>query len=304
MGRWQADFYRRPLQDEGGNPLWELVVCESDADQSDADESEINQGEINQGDGSNSAFTAAALCSQVDASASWLTQQLRQWLDQVKTPPTGLQVFRPQSLSLLETACQPLGLTVEATRRVPRLKQILRERADHYRTLPNYTGQAYDPVKLDQPPPLPLPEHLWGEQWRFAAIAAGDLEPAFTGRPIPIRSMPKPLLPISLQLPSTLPIPGVVIDGGRQSMRLAQWLQQADPVALQSISGEPDGLILETGLVDRWVIATFQDEAAIAAAQTFRQRQHDAQGLHFLLVQPDDSGMTYSGFWLLRSIQD
>ncbi|NEQ67039.1 MAG: DUF1092 family protein, partial [Symploca sp. SIO2D2] len=25
-------------------------------------------------------------------------------------------------------------------------------------------------------------------------------------------------------------------------------------------------------------------------------------GLHFLLVQPDDSGMTYTGFWLLQNI--
>ncbi|NES98783.1 MAG: DUF1092 family protein, partial [Desertifilum sp. SIO1I2] len=53
-------------------------------------------------------------------------------------------------------------------------------------------------------------------------------------------------------------------------------------------------------LVDRWVLETFSDRQVAAAAQTFLQRQKASLGLHFLLVQPDDSGMTYTGFWLLQ----
>lgn len=84
-------------------------------------------------------------------------------------------------------------------------------------------------------------------------------------------------------------------------MPLARWLQQIQPVALNYIPGDPDGLILEAGLVDRWVLTTFTDADVITAAKTFQSRQQAAKGLHFLLVQPDDSGMTYSGFWLLNS---
>jgi len=84
-------------------------------------------------------------------------------------------------------------------------------------------------------------------------------------------------------------------------MRLARWLQQARPVGLNYISGAPDGLILEAGLVDRWIVATFEDPEVTTAAQAFEQRKKHCRGLHFLLVQPDDSGMTYSGFWLLRA---
>ncbi|MGB3672674.1 MAG: Tab2/Atab2 family RNA-binding protein, partial [Phormidesmis sp.] len=31
MGKtyWQLDFYRRPLQDAEGNPLWELLICDA-----------------------------------------------------------------------------------------------------------------------------------------------------------------------------------------------------------------------------------------------------------------------------------
>jgi hypothetical protein len=162
----------------------------------------------------------------------------------------------------------------------------------------NYTGEPYNPL-VDKPPPTPLPELLWGEQWRFATLSAGDLEEV-AGRPIPILQMPEFLLPINLGLASTVRVPGIVIDGGPQSMRLARWLQDARPVALNYVGGTPGGLVLEAGLVDRWIIVTFEDKEVVAAAQVYEQRKQLSRGLHFLLVQPDDSGMTYSGFWLLQ----
>ena len=83
-------------------------------------------------------------------------------------------------------------------------------------------------------------------------------------------------------------------------MQLARWLENVQPVALNYIAGAPDGLVLEAGLVDRWVVATFEDEQAAAAGLMYEQRKQLSGGLHFLLVQPDESGMTYTGFWLLR----
>lgn len=268
---WQVDFYRRPLKDEKGQQLWELLICDSTR-----------------------SFTYEALCPQSEANTSWLVFQLQQAAGDRK--PDVIQVFRPQSLSLIEAAGKTLGIAVEPTRRIHTLKQWLQERTSQY----SQTGEAYNPLALDKPPPVPLTEKLWGEQWRFATLPAGDIEEVFADRPIPILEMPKFLLPIQVGLASTLPVPGVVIDGGRQSMRLARWLQDTQPVALNYIPGEPAGLILEAGLVDRWVVATFADREVEAAATVYEQRKQQSQGLHFLLVQPDDSGMTYSGFWLLR----
>ncbi|MEM9949852.1 MAG: Tab2 family RNA-binding protein, partial [Cyanobacteria bacterium P01_D01_bin.36] len=94
---------------------------------------------------------------------------------------------------------------------------------------------------------------------------------------------------------------GIIIDGGRQSMRLAQWLQSANPVMLQYIAGAPDGVLLEAGLADRWILTTFTDDEVAAAARTFTERKLAAKGLHFLLIRPDDSGMTYTALWLLQS---
>ncbi|MBV9387393.1 MAG: Tab2/Atab2 family RNA-binding protein [Chroococcidiopsidaceae cyanobacterium CP_BM_ER_R8_30] len=273
---WQADFYRRPLRDVDGQSLWELLVCDSAR-----------------------SFVYEARCPQSKANSGWLVEQLR--LAAGERLPELIQVFRPQSMSLMAAAGQQLGVKVEPTRRTGALKQWLRERSRTYSSLDNYTGEPYDPIALDRPPPTPLPEKLWGEQWRFATLHAGDVVEAVRERPIPILEMSEFLLSIHLGLASTVLVPGVVIDGGRQSMRLARWLQEFHPVALNYAGGSPGGLVLEAGLVERWVVATFEDQEVAAAGSVYEQRKQMSRGLHFLLVQPDDSGMTYSGFWLLQA---
>jgi hypothetical protein len=277
MNVWQADFYRRPLQDETGQVLWELLICDTTGN-----------------------VIYQSFCPQPDVTRDWLLSQVK--IAATKTGlPDAIHLFRPQSFNLFQEVGQQLEIKVEATRRTPTLKQRLQERTLDYQQHENYTGEAYNPLSLDKPPPVPLPENLWGDRWRFATIPAGDIEEGFAQRPIPILQMPNELLPLQLGLASTVAVPGVVIDGGRQSMSLARWLQEIQPVALNYIPGAPDGLILEAGLVERWVMATFEDEEVAAAARLYEQRKQTSQGLHFLLVQPDDSGMTYTGFWLLMA---
>ncbi len=265
MTVWEIDFYRSFEPDSAGRDRWELLICDATG-----------------------SFQASAFCLQSQASAEWVQTQLQQLLDGGATPPQVVRVFRPQTQTLLEPACRSLGLALQPTRHTPALKQWIAARSTNSHA-------------LDRPAPVPLPENLWGDRWRFAALPAGELVESFRDRPIPILELPEEWQPLNLGLASTQPIPGVVIDGGRQSRRLALWLQSVQPVSLHFLSGAPDGLILEAGLVDRWVLTTFEDPEVQAAGQQFAQRQQAAQGLHFLLVQPDDSGITYSGFWLLRS---
>jgi hypothetical protein len=261
MQIWQADFYRRPLQNAQGEALWELVVCDPE-----------------------SGLQFYRFCPQSEASADWLAEQLQHVGVAL---PQRLQVFRPQAL-----------------------KQLLRQRSRAYLNMSQdsaddannrflHTGEATDPIRIDSPPPLPLPEHLQGEQWRFAALAAGELETVLLVRPIPVQMTPEFLYPSSLQLPPATLIPGVVIDGGRRALKLARWLQDQVAVELKFVRGEPSGLVLAAGLCERWVLLTFADLELQSAALTFEQRKQAAMGLHFLLVQPDDSGVTYSGLWLL-----
>jgi hypothetical protein len=153
----------------------------------------------------------------------------------------------------------------------------------------------------DRSPPVPLPENLWGDDWQFASVKAGDLSNLYEGRLIRFLQVDTARQPLQLGLASDLPIPGVVIHAGRKSLLLAQWLQQVEPVSLHAMAGELDGLILFAGATDRWILTTSDLPEVKTAGMTFEQRKAKAKGLHFLLIQPDNSGMTYTGFWLLRS---
>lgn len=240
---------------------WELLICDDSG-----------------------AFRYSATCPQSEANSGWLTEQFTSALQQSACGK--ILVFRPQALSLISAAGKNLSIPVEATRRTPQLKTWLEEK--NY----NYT--------IEKAPPVPLPDALLGETWRFAALPARDVISEFCDRPIPILSLPDDLDPLKLGLASSQPIPGIIIYAGRQSMRLALWLQEQKPVSVNYISGAPDGLILEAGLAERWVLATFEDTDVKNAAQTYQQRQQAAKGLHFVLIQPDDSGMTYTAMWLLQ----
>ena len=275
MNIWQADFYHFPFSSQ--DKQWELVICKSNSVASDNHEEQIIH---------------TAQCSSADANADWLEKQILLAADGI---PETIQVFRPQSLGLIAIAGSKLGIKVEATRNTDVLKQVLTQRHKNY---PNH-----NPLALDKPPPQALPESIWGDRWQIANIAAGQIVDLFCDRPIPIRSLPESLMPIDLGISSDIPIPGIVVYGGRKSMQLARWIDRQVPAFVDYIPtevGQSGGFILETGLVDRWIFNTFESAQAAEIAKAYEQKKLASKGLHFLLIQPDDSGMTTTAFWLLR----
>lgn len=274
---WEADCYRRPLRDAADQPLWELLICDREF-----------------------RFTYGATAPQKAVNSAWLQQQLAIAQQKARQSPDAIRVFRPQCVSLLQAAAQPLNLTIQPSRSTPTLKRWLVQRSQWYPSQPNYSGEPYEPIALERPAPVPMPDHLWGEQWRFGSLSAQDLQESLIYEPMPFQSVPPDWLPLKLGLASTTAIPGVIMDAGRRALPLCQWLHEQAPAALTYIPGAPDGVILESGLVDRWVLTTFDDEQVATAGHHFSDRQQQAQGLHFLLVRPDDSGMTLTGLWLLR----
>jgi len=274
---WQADLHRPPLVDCDGQPLGELLLCNDDA-----------------------SFTYVAQGPQAGVNQAWLTEQLRRAKITAGGQPDRLQVFRPQALSLLRAGAAPLGIQVQATRHTPTLHRWLTQRAQGYGDLPQGSGAPYQPLQVDPSPPLPLPERLWGERWGFTALAAAEFERTLPYEPIPVRGLPEHWLPSRLGLASSALLPGVVIDGGHRALALCRWLETAEPAWLRYQAGDLGGLLLEAGLSDRWVVATFSNPQVGMEGQRFEQRKRLTRGLHFLLVRPDDSGMTYTGLWLLR----
>lgn len=274
---WQADFYYLPSK-SGEEKLWELTICDY----------------LNTGEGKITDKVYAVQCYSHQANAEWLVKQI-QHIAKNKLPDK-IQVFRPQAFGLIDTAAKQLNITVEATRNTTTLKNILIQKyKDKY---PNY-----NPVKLDKPVPQALPENLWGDKWQIANIKAGQIVDLFCDRPIPICQLPEYFYPINLGVASDISVPGIVVYGGKKSMQISQWIQEESPAFINYIPteiGKSGGFILETGLVDRWIFNTFESEQAAEIARNYEQRKQEAKGLHFILIQPDDSGMTSTAFWLLK----
>ena len=272
MNIWQVDFYYHPSQ-IGEDKQWLLAIC--------------NRATSN-------GLIYKAECDSTEANAAWLEQQIL--LAAKGKLPDKIQIFRPQALGLISVAAEKLNIAVEATRNTDTLKQVLTK---IYSDRPNY-----NPIALEKPPPQALPEDLWGDEWQIANIAAGQIVDLFSDRPIPICSIPEEFYPINLGLASDLYIPGVVVYGGRRSMQLASWIERQTPASIDYIPtevGKSGGFILETGLVDRWVFNTFESPQAAEIARNYEQKKQACQRLHFLLIQPDDSEMTTTAFWLLKT---
>ncbi len=276
MTLWQVDFSERPLTDTNGHSLWQLLICDP---------------------GGRVLYQAE--CDQNQARLKWLVEQFQTCLEQWGEPER-VQFFRPQFQSLLAAAAQELNFLLEPTRQTFALKELLEAQAITYPTLPNYTGDLYQPTQILSLPPVPLPENLWGEGWQFTSLSAQDLESSLMKQPIPILSLRLDYLPSRLGLAPEARIPGVIFYGGRRSMGFARWLQEQSPTEVEFIPGSPDGLVMSAGLRERWVLVTFADAQVRESAQTFKTRQAQASGLHFILIQPDESGITYTGLWLLK----
>ena len=276
---WQVDFDRRPLKNTEDYPLWELTIYDPQTQ-----------------------MACHRLCPEPQVSPDWLADQLQELFTLMRPQPSHFQVFRPRTLTFMQEVGECLNIPVEATRQTMGLKQVLKMRVETYAQMPEFTGQSYDPLAIEPLPPQPMPENLWGERWQFVTLAASELESVLLQRPIPIQGIPPQLLPSQLGLATGTKIPGVLINGGRRTMQLAQWLQQHQPASMQTIQAELSGLILSAGLHERHILATYGDPDIISAAQEFEQGKQESQGLHFLLVTPDDSGVTYTGVWLLSAL--
>ncbi|AHB88499.1 protein of unknown function DUF1092 [Thermosynechococcus sp. NK55a] len=276
MSRWQVDLYRRPLRTPSGADLWELVICDPEEH-----------------------FYYTAFCPEPLVSSTWVATEFNRCGQPL---PERVKVFRPESLGLVEGACRQLNIPLEPTRRTSALKRYLCQRAQEYPSLKTYTGEAYDPLAIEQLPPLPLPDDIWGESWQFAAITPPDLQQLMR-YPLRILALEMEMLPESLGLAADTLIPGIMLYGGRKSLKLARWFQEQVPYRLEFVPGQPCGILLHSGLRDRWVFLTFQDSEIAQAGEVFRDRLQKSQGLHFLLIQPTPKDTTYTALWLLQPLE-
>jgi RNA-binding protein Tab2/Atab2 len=147
--------------------------------------------------------------------------------------------------------------------------------------------------------PQPMPENLWGDSWQFIQLPAEEVEYRLLISPIPLRNVAPNALPSEQMIAPTDLIPGVVIEAGKQSIRLARWVQKQQPLSLRVLKRDRGVLTLNTDS-HCWIMPTYSDKTVREAFKNFEALKLRSSGIHFLLIQPDFINMNYSGLWILR----
>jgi RNA-binding protein Tab2/Atab2 len=280
---WEIDFYSRPILDEQGKKLWEVLICNADR-----------------------TFDFARYCAGSEANARWLQEALTEaiaiWQNQFNlgdtARPEKIRFFRRPMTAILTRACDGMGIPAQQSRRAYALVQWLKERSESvYPEHPGYQANMTPPPKFEPAPALPLPDALTGDGWAFVTLKFADLT-EMQDWDITFRDgIPLELLNLD---PETA-VPGLVVFSKR-AVPLAGWMSGLEVASLLYDATPMPRLLLETGLNDRWIVAPLGKANLQKEAADFEQTKAAAQQVHFLAIQSGPTDESFAGFWLLQTL--
>ncbi|MGL6343638.1 MAG: Tab2/Atab2 family RNA-binding protein [Waterburya sp.] len=283
---WELDFYSRPVLDENGKKLWELLICESPNDiEKTADD----------------LFRYAQYCPSSTVNSLWLKEAIEKAIAQAQTTPKKIRFFRRQMNNMIVKACEDIGITPLPSRRTYALNQWLEERMNNF--YPQETGydlKTANTASVQYPPlnPIPLPDAVrgdLGDKWIFVSLAASDFEEMNEWDMAFSESFALSLLDITAD---TI-IPGLIIYSPRANP-LAAWISGLEMGYLQLEADLRPQLRLETGLSDSWTLVNLTNKETVKQAEDFETAKQKAKGVHFLAIQSSPDSESFAGFWLLK----
>lgn len=280
---WEIDFCSRPILDERGKRVWELLVCDSSL--------RLRYSEFFSSNRINSATLKEALLRIVDEYGCPMPQKIR--------------FFRSQMQTIISKACAELDVQPVPSQRCVTLMRWLESRLeDVYAREPGFQVNAPPLLQLEVPPPQDLPDKMRGEKWAFVQLPlSGIVDEMARVRGGEMFGSTLNLDAIGLAtLPPDTMIPGVAVASSRATP-LAAWTSALELAALR-VDREKACLVLATGVSDSWRYAFYRrSQAADAEAAAWEDAKSSCQGLHFLAVQHDLEEEECTGFWLLQDTQ-
>ena len=278
---WEVDFCSRPLKDERGKRVWEVLVTDPSRSFEFSEylpNSRINSGEL-----------ARSIQRAADSSGAEL--------------PKRAKFFRPQMQTIISRALAKLASSLRPA-----------VAASHSCLGSRNARSTFTPTNMATTPPSRLllastPKRPNASPTRFAANPGTSLlslsevleecaavrDGSRFGALIDVDSL-------SLNVSSDTLIPGVCVYT-RRSKALAGWMSSLE-LANVAINLQYGQLLLETGVSDVWQYATYKaNEANTEQAQAWLQAKEEACGLHFLAVQPSEESEAADGFWLCRDFE-
>lgn len=293
---WELDFYSRPVLDERGKKLWEVLICQGLQSVDDDWEEGFRYSEYV----ANTEVNSDRLQAAIEAA-------IAQAKAQSKEVPTRIRYFRYQMQNMIKRACESLNLVPAPSRRTLALQHWLDDRSQHvYPHEPGY--QAGSAPSVAQPLEVvnPLPDALVGQKWALVTLTAQDFaemgewdigfEEAF------------PLALTGVQ-PET-PIPGFIIYSSR-AVPLAAWMSGLEiagvragreaPSNYASSNPETARLLMDTGTTETWLLADLLTPQTQAEGKQFEAAKAAANQVHFIAVQSGPESESFAGFWLMQT---
>ncbi|WP_319419647.1 Tab2/Atab2 family RNA-binding protein [Pleurocapsa sp. FMAR1] len=283
---WELDFYSRPILDEEGKKLWELLICESSDDIARSPDT---------------LFKYAQYCSSKTVNSLWLKEAIEKAIALAETTPRKIRFFRRQMNNMIVKACNDVGINPVPSRRTYALNKWLEERIKN--VYPQESGFDLNTANAPsvQYPPLnaiSLPDAVKGDRgdkWIFVSLSATDFDNMKEWDIAFQESFALSLLNIA----SDTIIPGLIIYSLRATP-LAAWMSGLEMGYLNLEKDMRPQLRLETGLSDSWTLVNLTNKETVKQAEDFEKAKQKAAGVHFLAVQSSPDSESFAGFWLLK----
>ena len=276
---WEVDFCSRPVKDEKGKKVWELIVTDNTRN--------LRYAEFFPSNRINSVYLKGALSELFSKTG----------VDK----PAGIRFFRSQMQTIIGRACTELGVKPMPSRRCVALMDWISSRESAvYPAMEGYMGQPAAGFKLDPLLPSELPDHVRGESWAFVSLpyaqvreeAEAVLRGSTPGAAFPEASLRSAPADDAL-------IPGVCV-WSRRSGAVAAWTRNLE---LGFIKADDDRsvVVLETGINERWRYATWPRNAVATdqEAREWEKAKAAVGGLHFVAVQQSAESDSIDGFFLM-----
>lgn len=283
---WELDFYSRPVLDENGKKLWEVLICESPNDIASSPDS---------------LFKYSQYCSSKTVNSLWLREAIEKAINKASVSPKKIRFFRRQMNNMIVKACEDIGINPVPSRRTYALNKWLEERiTEVYPQEEGFDLKTANTPSVQYPPlnAIPLPDAVKGDQgdkWLLVSLAATDFNEMKDWEIAFEESFSLSLLNIS---DDTI-IPGLIIYSPR-AKPLAAWMSGLEMGYLNLDLNPLPQLRLETGLSDSWTLVNLTNKETIKQAEDFEKAKLKASGVHFVAVQTSVDSEAFAGFWLLK----
>lgn len=283
---WELDFYSRPILDEQGKKLWEVLICESS--------NSIERSPA-------TLFKYAEYCPSTSVNSLWLREAIEKAIAEAATTPKKIRFFRRQMNNMIVKACEDAGINPVPSRRTYALNQWLAQRlVDVYPQAEGFDLKTANAASVQYPPlnAIPLPDAVKGDRgdkWTFVSLSAADFDDMQDWEIAFQESFALSLLDIKAETA----IPGLIIYSPRATP-LAAWMSGLEMGYLQLEKSVRPQLRLETGLSDSWTLINLTNQEIVKQAEDFENAKQKANGVHFLAVQSSPNVESFAGFWLLK----